>query len=409
MSIWLSIASAILVLGLVQSLLLGLQTYEHRRYARGQLKSAAGAQPRGHTLLVVPCREAPAGLEANLHHFLDQDHPDFETLFVVGSELDPAHPVIRRMLAERSAPARLLVAGAASEGGQKVHNLLVATRNLPPGVDCLAFADSDIRPHRGWLRGLTATLEREQADVVTGYRWLAPQIDTHCSRLLSCLNARITMLLGKRGPTLIWGGSWAIRRHAFEACGIRAAWRGVLNDDLVAAAAVRRCGLRIQFTPLGMVNSPFAWGAEEMLLFLRRQYFQVRYYARPWWWLALAGSTLSLLAQWGGLAVGVGALVGGLPEAPLLAAVYGVFLAMELYRERLRRDVAKLYQGGDRPGTAPAKGCGLWAGLPLSLLHWLVILASTWGACITWAGIRYRVDTDGRCTRVPVGGSTGDR
>ncbi len=59
---------------LVQALLLALQAWEHRRYARSCLRDVAGQRPRGRAMILAPCkgaelraggeppRAAPAGL-----------------------------------------------------------------------------------------------------------------------------------------------------------------------------------------------------------------------------------------------------------------------------------------------------------------------------------------------------------
>ena len=69
---------------------------------------------------------------------------------------------------------RLILAGAAQESGQKVHNLRVATESLPPEITYLAFFDADARPTACWLRVLLARLDRGEVGATTGYRWFVP-------------------------------------------------------------------------------------------------------------------------------------------------------------------------------------------------------------------------------------------
>ena len=52
------------------------------------------------------------------------------------------------MADSRRVSVRLLVAGKATATGQKVHNLLAGTAELPREVEILAFVDSDVRPIR---------------------------------------------------------------------------------------------------------------------------------------------------------------------------------------------------------------------------------------------------------------------
>ena len=128
----------------VQSLLLALQAWEHRRYVRSCMRDMGRHRPRGRAMILAPCKGAEFALEENLRALLRQDYPDYEITFVVEDADDPAAAVIGRVLAEHpAAAARLLVAGRAAESGQKVHNLRAATAELPPQIRYLVFVDAD--------------------------------------------------------------------------------------------------------------------------------------------------------------------------------------------------------------------------------------------------------------------------
>ena len=43
---------------LVQAVLLALQAWEHRRYARSCLRDVAGQRPRGRAMILAPCKGA---------------------------------------------------------------------------------------------------------------------------------------------------------------------------------------------------------------------------------------------------------------------------------------------------------------------------------------------------------------
>src|SRR6266478_8218567 len=65
-----------------------------------------------------PCKGIDPEFEKNIRSILDQDYPNYGVTFIVESEDDPAVEVLRSIGAKN-----ILVAGRATDCGQKVHNL----------------------------------------------------------------------------------------------------------------------------------------------------------------------------------------------------------------------------------------------------------------------------------------------
>src|SRR5207253_6771601 len=84
----------------------------------------------------VPCRGLDDGLKENIAAIFAQDYPLFEIIFVSDRADDPAFTVVeaaRRSFAGEIGPTmRIACAGAATDSGQKVHNLRVAVREADP-------------------------------------------------------------------------------------------------------------------------------------------------------------------------------------------------------------------------------------------------------------------------------------
>ncbi len=297
----------IALLAVLVAVLVVLQTWEHHRFARSRLRQLGSHPSRGRALVIVPCRGLEVGLERNLESLFRQDFDDFALRFVVESAEDPVYGLIRRLMARYAHVAsEVICAGRARYSGQKVHNLRVATADLPCTVDYLAFADSDTRLRRQWLRALVVHLDRDKVGAAMGYRWFIPQRPTLANHLLYSLNSSVAIFLGKRSPGVVWGGSWAIRRATFEALGIREAWAGTISDDLVAGRVIHDAGLDVAFEPACMVASPLDTTLAELVAFGRRQYLISRFYAPRWWSLILAAVTFTNAARWGSAALAVG-------------------------------------------------------------------------------------------------------
>lgn len=397
-SFWLGMGLAAAVCGLVLSVLQTAQAIEHRRFVRRRRGAPVGVKGSGRVAVLAPCKGVDVGLDENLRPLFEQDHPDYELVFVVESAADAACEVIGKLReAYPQVRARLVVAGRATRSGQKVHNLRVATADLAPEIRYLAFVDSDARPPRDWLRRLVQRLDRRGTGAVTGYRWFIPLRPTWPNHLLYSINAAVATMFGAGKHQLLWGGAWAVGRETFQRLGIRQAWQGKLNDDLAATRIVQQAGLRIEFEPSCVVASPIDVRFGELLGFVRRQYVQGRCHVRHWWALALVGCWLSNTAVWGCAAAAVWGAATAAPWTWLPAWLAAMAGLLGVWRATIRGDLALIHLGGlaQRRSLQAAARFDVW-GWPLAgAVHAWGLLASAVGRGVTWRHIRYRLRSDG--------------
>src|SRR2546421_7577328 len=150
--------------------------------------------------VVVPCRGLDQGLRSNLAALFNQHYPAYELVFVSDRADDPALAVAEELRREfegdGAARARFVVAGRATESGQKVHNICAAVAVCDPSSEVLVFVDTDARPRADWLRSLVAPLAERAAGAATGYRWFLPVRGGLASHLRSVWNASIASALG---------------------------------------------------------------------------------------------------------------------------------------------------------------------------------------------------------------------
>ena len=390
---WLAVAAA----ALAQACLLGLQTYEHRRFARSRLRNGRTTSMNCRVRLLAPCKGVDVGLAENLRPLLEQDYPNYEVVFIVESDDDPACQTIRGLMAHSlRVPVRVLVAGKATDTGQKVHNLRAGTADLPPEVEILAFIDSDARPHPAWLRLLVQRLDAPGAAAATGYRWFIPTRPSLAAYVQYGINACAAVLYRADSRGLVWGGSWAIRRDKFEACGLHAAWHGTLSDDLVASRVLRAARMRVEFEPACMLPSPLELSFPQMFEFLRRQYMVGRNYALRTWSLGFAAIVATAVAFWGGLlATGYGAATGA-RWTWMPAAFCATWYALNVVRGYLRRATAKVYFADRYAALDRACRFDTWCVPITALINAAAMLAAAVGTCITWRGNTYRLYQGGR-------------
>lgn len=261
--------------------------------------------------VIAPCRGLDDGLSQNISSLFQQDYPAYEIIFVTDRADDPALGVIeevRRRGPRAESPAtQCVVAGPATDSGQKVHNLVAAVSRIDERSEVIVFVDTDARPNPRWLASLVACLHDENIGAATGYRWFVPPkgrpggLATH---LRSVWNASIASALGSRSDkNFCWGGSTAIRRTTFERLKIAERWRGSVSDDFILTRVLHEARLPIHFVPACLVASVDHCTIKELLEFSNRQLKITRVYASHLWKPLLIGSFLFCAVFFGGVAV----------------------------------------------------------------------------------------------------------
>jgi cellulose synthase/poly-beta-1,6-N-acetylglucosamine synthase-like glycosyltransferase len=396
-SIWLIGYLCLAAAALVQSLLVALNVFEHRRRALVRLKKISYYAPSGRVLVLAPCKGHDPDLEENLPALLSQDYPDYEVTFIVEDAADPACPAIRRAMAAcPQTPARLVIAGHAEDCGQKVHNLRMATADMPPEIRHLAFFDSDSRPKAHWVRAAIYKHYRPEIGATTGYRWLIPERPSLPNYLMAAINCNVMALLGRSSHHMVWGGSWAIRRATFDQLGIHKAWEQTLSDDLVASNQLRRARLKVRFDPACVLTSSVDFDWAGMFDFVTRQYRITRSYTFRWWLFALSAATIANLAWLVSMGLLAGALFAKTPLAWLPAGVLAALYGLGLYRGWAIQSLGFLHSPHNLPELRGVRRWHIWGNPIVAFVQWLGLIASAGGNYVTWRAIEYRLGSHGR-------------
>lgn len=116
--------------------------------------------------MLKPLAGLDEGLEENLRSYFEQVYPEFEILFAVRKESDPAVPVVRALMLEYPAiDARLIITGEPPYAHAKVFSLKCMFDQARH--DLIAMADSDVRVRRDFCRNLAGEFEEERLGLVT--------------------------------------------------------------------------------------------------------------------------------------------------------------------------------------------------------------------------------------------------
>jgi ceramide glucosyltransferase len=353
---------------------------DHRRWLDGGVK----AHEKRRVALII----AVKGVSENFGSFLDfaigQDYSDYRIIFVTESENDPAHLAIRQRLVG-SNRHHLIVAGNAVDTGQKVHNQLAAFRKLEATDRIVAFADGDLLGRKDWLSCLVLPLNLAQADCTTGYRWFIPANPSLPNRILALIGTAIEPLIGPNWRMCLWGGSMAMTREVFEELEIPVNLVGSINDDARISQLARQSGKRMRYVRSVAAPSPVDFTWSSLFEFGRRQYFQLRIYQPPLWWMALL-IPLLFLASFLTCFVRLG--MGNF----LMLVPVAVAILLNLARTTVRLGYLKArFDDGEAAALETAVRGSWWLDPVVNIVHLLIILSSACGQVIVWAGIRYRV------------------
>ncbi len=346
-------------------------------------------QPRAAVFL--PCK----GVDDKLHHTVEQlcslNYRDYEVIFCVESENDAAHAAIGEWTRSWNRPHHIVVAGQATQRGQKIHNLLAGLAAASANREVFVFLDSDAVPDADWLGHLVAPLQRESIGAATGYRWYTATGGL-AAGVRCTWNAAPTSTLHDDRVNFCWGGSTAILAERFRQLDVAGRWDRALSDDLQLTRAIKAAGLSIHFVPQALVSSADATTLRGFWEFARRQYIILRICTPASW---LSGFLYCSVLVAGGTAVAGLAVCGlagwfGSPEAACMAlaawaGIMGLAGALALVRQSALRRVLRPPHYSWRDVAWDVLGTVTFSGS----MHLHLFIASMFRRRIVWRGIEY--------------------
>lgn len=116
--------------------------------------------------ILKPIYELDRETYENYASFCRQDYPEFEILFCVSDDRDPAVPIIQKIIADfPERPIHLLVGSEPLGASDKVNKLCRMAREARHEI--VVVTDSDVRVDPGFLRAITAAFRDPEVGGVT--------------------------------------------------------------------------------------------------------------------------------------------------------------------------------------------------------------------------------------------------
>ena len=255
-------------------------------------KAARGAVSRTFTPPVSnlkPIRGLDPDAYENFASFCKQDYPDYEILFCVGEEDDPAVPILHKL--SRDFPERRIRVLVGSEGtgsNDKVLKLARLVREAQHEV--VVISDSDVRVRPDYLRTLVAPLADPRVGAVTCF--YVPIEDKTITDSLQTIGMfsdfYVGILVARQldGVKFALGTTISTTRTRLAGFGGYEAIKDRPADDLLVGRLIAEQGCEVELLPYTILTVA-DYGSMRDLLHKRLRWIVVMRHLRPWGHLGL--------------------------------------------------------------------------------------------------------------------------
>jgi ceramide glucosyltransferase len=345
-----------------------------------------GADNRSYTPPVSnlkPIRGLDPDAYENFASFCRQDYPDYELLFCVGEEDDPAVPVLQKLardFPERS--IRVLFGSGGTGANDKVLKLARLVGEAQHEV--VVISDSDVRVQPDYLRTVVAPLADSKVGAVTCFYVAAD--DKNFTESLQSIGMfsdfYVGILVARQldGVKFALGPTIATTRQRLAGFGGYEAIKNRPADDLLVGRLIAEQGFEVELLPYTILTVA-DYGSMGDLFHKRLRWIVVMRHLRPW---GHFGLIFTLGLPWCLVAIAVQPTIG------VALGYFGAYLAMRFAMTWM-------------VGTWGLKHHALWKKLALipvwDALAFCIWLTSFSRNSIRWRNVEYYI-RDGRL--VPV-------
>lgn len=261
------------------------------------------------TCVIVPCKGIDHKFKENVEAICNQNYYDYKVIFVTDSKDDPAYKFLNKFY--RNNPKVKLETCEKMKGCSGKISALIKGVKKAGDVEVFVFADSDIKPHKNWLKYLVSNLKEEKIGATTGYRWFFPY--DFKSLIVSTWNLAGSVSLFYKFVNYAWGGSTAIKKELFDKLEIESKWIKGFSDDLILTECVKKVGYKIKFVPKCVLESYTDGNLKSFIDFGTRQFTWIKWYYTSAWILSVIASVgVKILTILGFILLGLGLIIPGL-------------------------------------------------------------------------------------------------
>ncbi len=351
--------------------------------------------------LIICVRGRDSTLADCLNAALKQDYPDYALHIIVDSKTDPAWPLVEKLVAANpDIPCTVQVlTNPLTSCSLKCSSLIQGISKLDTSYEVVALLDTDIIPHRSWLRDMVAPLTDPKVGATTGNRWFAPSPPSWPNLYRYAWNAAAIVLMYWLG--IAWGGSMAIKRSVINEGHVLSDWSRTYGEDTAINPALRRLGLRLEFVSSALITERGSCDVSQFLNWVTRQLLSCRLHHQGWKLVLLHGMAscvalgLAVLLVLAGLVLGYTDMLvlTGTALAVFFLALFCLLIILELSI----RGSSCLRNRAARSVLQPVTTCKLMLAVVLTqALYAYVLFKAATARTVEWRRARYEILEGGR-------------
>jgi len=239
-----------------------------------------GACPK--VALIICIRGRDPTLADCLNAALTQDYPDYAVHIIIDSKTDPAWPLVEKLIGANSETPSTMqsLTNPLSSCSLKCSSLIQVISELNASYEVVALLDTDVIPHRRWLREMIAPFADAHVGATTGNRWFAPSPPLWANLYRYAWNAAAVVVMYWLG--IAWGGSMAIKRAVINEGHVLSDWSRTYGEDTAVNPALRRLGLRLEFVSSALITERGSCDVPRFLNWVTRQLLSCRLHHEGW-------------------------------------------------------------------------------------------------------------------------------
>jgi ceramide glucosyltransferase len=355
--------------------------YAARRFFRRQPPAPTPLPP---VSLLKPLKGASAELYECLASFCRLDYPSFQLLCGVRDPRDPAIAVVQQLQSDFPQHDIVLIVNPEIIGSNyKVSTLYHLARFAKH--DLLVVSDSDVAVTTNYLKAIIPPLAESQVGLVTcPYRGgtMSPFASMIESLLINTGFASMILVASQvEKTTYAFGATMAVKRQALEKIGGFAALADYLADDYFLGNLIARAGYDLRLVPHIVETHPGVTGLRDLWRHQLR-WARTQRLCRP---SGYFGTLITYGTMWAVLSVVL------FPSYPGMWQLALATIGVRLYSTSL---ISEIFL------DATVTRRFLWL-VPLTdLLSFVIWCVSLRGNTVRWGEYKFRVQRDGKMTRV---------
>jgi len=246
-----------------------------------------GAADPGYTpplSILKPIRGLDPGAYQNFASFCKQDYPDYEIVFCVGEDDDPAVPILKKLADDFPQHSIRILFGSGGTGSNdkviKLARLVSEARH-----EVVVINDSDVRVTTDYLRKIVAPLADPKVGAVTCF-YVAAEDGNFTDSLqsigmLSDFYVGIIVAWQLEGVKFALGPTIATTRERLAGFGGYDAIKNRPADDLLVGRLIAEQGYEVELLPYTILTVA-DYGSLRDLFHKRLRWIVVMRHLRPW-------------------------------------------------------------------------------------------------------------------------------